>query len=76
MSAMAPMALVYIVGLTAGLALGDGPAAPRIALALLWPLGVLAFVVTIFLLITASLVLFPLVGLAAAGAAALWWGLR
>jgi len=49
-------------------------AAARLGLALLWPLGPLACVVTITALLVASLIAFPLFGLAAlAAAGAMWW---
>jgi hypothetical protein len=47
----------------------------RIALAALWPLGPLAFVITVGILLAASLIAFPLVagGIAIIGAFAAWW---
>jgi hypothetical protein len=45
-----------------------------VALAVLWPLGPLAFVVTLAVLIIASLIAFPLVGVVAVVIGiALWW---
>ncbi len=66
--------LGYLAGVVIGLWRTDGPPPVRAALALLWPVGPLAFVVTVAILLAASLIAFPLVGaVAAAGAAAAWW---
>jgi hypothetical protein len=68
---------VYLAGVVTGLWMVDGRPAARIALALLWPLGPLAFVVTVTGLFLAALVAFPLFGgLVAAAAAAAAWMLR
>ena len=66
--------LIYVAGVAWGLIVIDARALTRIALAILWPLGPLAFVVTISVLFVASLIAFPLWG-AAVGAVALiaWW---
>jgi hypothetical protein len=49
----------------------------RTALALLWPLGPAAFVLTVVLLLTASTIAFPMVGgLLAIGALVAWALLR
>ena len=50
----------------------------RLAVAVLWPVGPLAFLVTVGILLAASLIAFPLVaGVIAAGAAtAVWWFAR
>jgi hypothetical protein len=66
--------LVYAAGVAIGLWRTDGSAAARLALALLWPLGVAAGAITITALVLAAMVLFPAVGAAillAAGVA--WW---
>ena len=64
----------YLAGVLVGLALTDARPATRVALALLWPLGPAAFVVVVGILLVAALIAFPVVGVAAAGAAALlWW---
>ena len=57
---------VYLLGAVAGIAVIDARAPARVALALLWPLGPLAFLATVSILLLASLVAFPAVGLAAA----------
>jgi hypothetical protein len=66
--------LVYVVGVVWGLVRIDAPAPARVALALLWPVGPIAFIVTLTVLFFASLIAFPLFGaivLAATGV--LWW---
>lgn len=54
--------LVYAAGVLVGLIGTDARWPARIGLALLWPLGPLAFLVTITILLLASLVAFPLIG--------------
>ena len=64
----------YLLGVVAGLWRTDGPPGIRLLLALLWPLGPLAFAVTVTALLAASLLAFPVVGVViAAGGAVLWW---
>ena len=68
--------LIYAAGVAAGLVLTDARPAGRIALAVAWPIGPLAFVVTITVLLLSALVIFPVVGaLVAAGAVGAWWAL-
>ena len=46
----------------------------RIALAIVWPAGPLAFIVTVAILLLASLIAFPAFGIAVAiGVALAWW---
>ncbi len=61
---------LYVAGVAVGLLRSDAPAPARIGLALLWPLGPLAFAVTVSLLLLTSLVAFPIVGALVAAAAA------
>ena len=66
--------VVYVVGVAWGLLRIDARPLVRIVLALLWPLGPGAFVVTLTVLFAASFIAFPRFGalvLAAAGLA--WW---
>ena len=68
------LAGIYVLGVAVALITVDARWPARCGLALLWPLGPLAFVVTISILLVASLVAFPVFGalaLAAALAAAL-----
>ena len=64
---------IYAIGAAAGLVLTDASRLARVAIALLWPLGAMAFVVTIATLIVAALMLiFPVSALVLASAAATW----
>jgi hypothetical protein len=52
----------------------DARPATKIALAILWPLGPIAFAVTITILLVASLIAFPAWGAAVVIAGAvIWW---
>ena len=67
---------VYVAGVAWGLILIDARPAARLGLALLWPLGPLAFALTITILFAAALIAYPAVAvgvLIAAGA--VWWAL-
>ena len=66
---------IYAAGLLIALWRTDAHWPTRIVVAVLWPLGPLAFVVTVAILVAASLIAFPLVAgvVALAGAAAAWW---
>ena len=67
------MAAVYVVGVLVGLVATQGGAATRLGLALLWPLGPLAFLITVAGLLVVAAIAFPVFGLlVAAGAAAAW----
>ena len=70
--------VLYAAGALVALWRTDASWPTRIALALLWPLGPLAFLVTVAVLLGASLIAFPLVAgaIAAVGVAAMWWLLR
>ena len=66
--------LVYVVGVVWGLLRIDARPLARFVLALLWPLGPMAFVATLTILFAASLVAFPMFGAAVLAAAGLaWW---
>ena len=68
--------LVYAAGVLAGLALGQGRLPVRVGLALAWPLGPLAFVVTVTMLLAVAAIAFPAFGLMLALAGAIgWWTL-
>jgi hypothetical protein len=66
--------LTYVLGAAIGVWRTDGPWETRAALALLWPIGVLAAAVTTIILLAAAAVLFPLFGLVL-GAVVIggWW---
>jgi len=71
------MATIYIVGVVVGLIATQGGAATRLSFALLWPLGPLAFVITVAGLLVVAAVAFPLFGvILAAALGAAWWWLR
>lgn len=53
---------LYLAGAAVGLAAIDARWPARVGLALLWPIGPLAFVVTVAILVAASFVAFPLIG--------------
>ena len=67
--------MVYLVGIAFALWRTDAGWTTKIAVAILWPLGPLAFLVTVAILLAASLIAFPLVAgaIGVAGALALWW---
>ena len=66
----------YVAGVVWGFLMIDARPAARLAIALLWPLGPLAFVVTIAILLAASLIASPVFGAAVLlAAAAVWWAL-
>ena len=69
---------IYVAGAVLALWRTDATWPTRIALALLWPIGPAAFLITVAILVGASLVAFPLVagGIAAVVAAAVWWLVR
>jgi hypothetical protein len=71
------MAELYIVGVLIGLIATQGGVATRLGLALLWPLGPLAFIITVAGLLVVAAIAFPAVGVVAAAAiGAAWWMLR
>ena len=55
--------VLYVAGVLWGLLKIDATAGERLALALLWPVGPLAFIVTVTLLLIALPVAFPTVGI-------------
>lgn len=75
---MKTLGAIYAVGVALALWRTDAAWPTRVALAALWPLGPLAFVVTVAILLAASLIAFPLVAgvTAAALAGVLWWFAR
>jgi len=71
------MAEIYVVGVLVGLFATQGGVATRLGLALLWPLGPLAFIITVAGLLVAAAIAFPIFGvIVAAGIVAAWWMLR
>jgi len=71
------MAEVYVVGVLVGLIATQGGVATRVGIALLWPLGPLAFVITVAGLLVVAAIAFPLFGvILAAAIGAVWFALR
>lgn len=65
--------VIYVVGVVVGLIATDARPLTRVGLALSWPLGLLAFIVTVGGLLAVSTVLFPAFGVAVLAAALLGW---
>jgi len=65
------ISLIYVAGVVWGLLVIDAHASVRIGLAVLWPLGPAAFVVTLTALLAASLIAFPIFGAAVLALAAI-----
>jgi len=71
------IAEIYVVGVLVGLFATQGGVATRLGLALLWPLGPLAFIITVAGLLVVAAIAFPIFGvIVAAGIVAAWWMLR
>jgi hypothetical protein len=65
---------VYLVGVVMGLVATQGGPGTRLLLAVLWPLGPLAFVITVAGLLVVAAIAFPVFGVVLAAAlAAGWW---
>jgi hypothetical protein len=65
---------IYVAGVLWGLLVTDARPVARVGLALLWPIGPLAFVVTVTMLVIALPVAFPKVGIPLwLAAASMWW---
>jgi len=65
---------VYLVGVIVGLLATQGGPGTRLLLAVLWPLGPVAFPITVTGLLVVAAVAFPVFGvMLAAGLAAGWW---
>jgi hypothetical protein len=73
MSAVDAALVLYLAGAAVAMWRTDASWPVRIALALLWPIGPVAFLVTVTLLLAASLVAFPLFGAIVAASAVAWW---
>ncbi len=66
-----PLAIVYVVGVVTSLVATDDRWPGRVAVALLWPLGPLAFLLVIAGLLVVAAVLWPVPALAIGAAAGL-----
>jgi hypothetical protein len=68
---------VYVAGVLWSLLKSDARPSERVVLSLLWPLGPLAFLVTLVILLAASMIAYPLVMIPALALVALfWWAIR
>jgi hypothetical protein len=68
------MLAVYLVGVVVGLIATQGGAGTRLLFAVLWPLGPLAFLITVAGLLIVAAIAFPVFGVVLAGTvAAGWW---
>ena len=68
------MAELYVVGVLVGLIATQGGLGTRLGLALLWPLGPLAFLTTVAGLLVVAGIAFPVFGVVLATIlAAAWW---
>ncbi len=63
---LAILVLLYLVGALVGVLFTDDRLRLRIVLGLLWPIGPIAFVVTVLTMLAAGATAYPLAGLAAA----------
>ena len=76
MSAMTSMALLttlYLVGVAIGLLCIDGSATTKVGMALVWPLGLVAFALTITLLVGVAAIVFPMFGVGLGAAVIATW---
>lgn len=64
---------LYVAGVAIGLACSDARPILRAVLALLWPLGPAAFMITIAVLLVASLIAFPWFAAALVAAGVISW---
>lgn len=69
------LAVVYILGAAWCLFMSDARAIERLMLAILWPIGPIAFVLTVCILLIASVIAYPIVMVPAFVAIGLfvWW---
>jgi hypothetical protein len=64
---------VYLVGVLVGLVAAQGGPGTRLLLAVLWPLGPLAFLITVTGLLVVAGIAFPVFGVILAASLAAWW---
>jgi hypothetical protein len=67
--------IIYVIGVAIGLAVMRDRWPVRVGTALVWPLGPVAFVIVVSMLLVAALILWPviMVPVAALIGAVLWW---
>ncbi len=66
---------LYAAGAAVALWRTDARWPSRLILALSWPLGPVAFALTVSLLVAAAFIAFPVFGAVVAAGAAAWWAL-
>ena len=64
---------IYAIGVAVGLLLTDARPLARASIALLWPLGIVTFAVTILTLVAAAMLVFPVFGVVVLAAAIGGW---
>jgi hypothetical protein len=64
---------IYLAGVLVGLLASQGGVSTRLGLALLWPLGPLAFAITVAGLLVVAAIAFPVFGVILAGLVAASW---
>jgi pheromone shutdown protein TraB len=64
---------LYAIGVAAGLVLTDARPLARVSIALLWPLAIVTFAVTIATLVAAAMLIFPSFGALVLAAALAGW---
>lgn len=71
---MTALLAIYVAGALIALWRTDAAPLTRLMMALLWPVGPLAFAVTVTILLAASVIAFPALGAALVAAGGLaWW---
>ena len=63
MTTAVALTTIYVLGVIAGLLRVDGSLLTKVGIALVWPLGLLAFVVTITMLVGVAAIAFPVFGI-------------
>ncbi len=73
MTGTAVWTTIYVLGVIVGLLRVDGSAMTKVGIALVWPLGLVAFIVTMAMLVGVAAIAFPMFGIALAGVLVAAW---
>ena len=73
MTTTAALTTIYVLGVVVGLLRVDGSLMTKVGVALVWPVGLLVFVLTIMMLVAVAAVAFPMFGIALVGAIVAAW---